>query len=79
MGRIRVQVVIAIVAIAVFLAAMGFVAYNVTTVQVADFGGVYIEGVVGNPHAINPILSQANALDQDLVALIFNGLTRVND
>ncbi|MHB1354781.1 MAG: ABC transporter substrate-binding protein [Anaerolineae bacterium] len=79
MGRIRVQVVIAIVAIAVFLAAMGFVAYNVTTVQVADFGGVYIEGVVGNPSAINPILSQVNALDQDLVALIFNGLTRVNE
>lgn len=79
MGRIRIQVIIAMVAIAVFLAAMAYIAFNVSTVEVADYGGVYIEGVVGNPQAINPILSQANALDQDLVALIFNGLTRVNE
>ncbi|MHB9034803.1 MAG: ABC transporter substrate-binding protein [Anaerolineae bacterium] len=79
MGRIRIQFVIALVAIVVFLTAMAFVAFNVTTLQAADYGGVYVEGVVGNPQAINPILSQANAIDQDLVALIFNGLTRVNE
>ncbi|MCE5260320.1 MAG: ABC transporter substrate-binding protein [Chloroflexi bacterium] len=79
MGRIRIQVVIAVIAIVVFIGAMGYVAFNVTTLQVADYGGVYVEGVVGNPQAINPILSQANALDQDLVSLIFNGLTRINE
>ncbi|NLV73881.1 MAG: hypothetical protein GXY52_04245 [Chloroflexi bacterium] len=79
MGRIRIQVVIAAVAVILFLAAMAYLALNVTTQQVADYGGVYVEGVVGNPQAINPILSQSNALDQDLVALIFNGLTKVDE
>jgi len=79
MGRIRLQVIIALLAIVLLIAVMGYVAFSVTTVQVPDFGGTYIEGIAGNPNAINPILCQSNPVDQDLAALIFTGLTRVSD
>jgi peptide/nickel transport system substrate-binding protein len=79
MERIRLQVIIALLAIFLLVAAMGYLALNVTTVMVPDFGGTYIEGVAGNPQMINPILCQSNPVDQDLVALIFTGLTRSDE
>ncbi len=77
MGRIRLQVLITLLAILVLGGAMVYLAFSVTTVVVPDYGGTYVEGIAGNPQAINPILSQQNPVDRDLVALIFNGLTRV--
>jgi len=79
MGRIRLQVVITLLAILLLVAAMGYLALNVTTVMVPDFGGTYVEGVAGNPQIINPILCQSNPVDQDMVALIFTGLTRSDE
>lgn len=79
MGRIRLQVIIALLTILLLVGVMGYVAFNVTTVLVPDEGGTYVEGIPGNPRAINPVLAQANAVDQDLVALIFNGMTRVDE
>jgi len=38
------------------------------------FGGIYVEGMVGQPQFINPIYSSANDVDRDLVQLIFSGL-----
>ena len=38
--------------------------------------GEYIEGVVGSPQFINPLFSQINDVDSDLVKLIFSGLLR---
>ncbi len=48
------------------------------TTLVPSSGGRIIEGVVGLPHYINPLLSETNPIDQDLVELIFDGLTRYN-
>ncbi len=79
MGRIRLQVIIAFLAIALLVTVMGYLAFQVTTVTVPDVGGTYIEGVAGNPLTINPILCHANPVDQDLCALIFTGLTRANE
>lgn len=78
MGRVRLQVIIALLAIVSVIAAMGYVAFGMTTVTVPDFGGTCVEGVAGNPQAINPILCQSNPVDQDLAALVFTGLTRHN-
>ncbi|MCL7452347.1 MAG: ABC transporter substrate-binding protein [Anaerolineae bacterium] len=45
-------------------------------------GGIYVEGVVGYSEAINPILAPrmapANPVDQDLSALVFEGLTSLD-
>ncbi|MBI4301874.1 MAG: peptide ABC transporter substrate-binding protein [Chloroflexi bacterium] len=49
-----------------------------TTVELKPApGGIYTEGVAGNPGAINPLFSSFNDVDKDLVALIFSGLTKL--
>ena len=42
---------------------------------VPAFGGTYVEGVVGVPQYLNPVLASTQ-LDQDAVRLAFSGLTR---
>jgi len=79
MGRVRLQAIIAAVAIILLVVVMAYVGFSVTTVIVPDRGGTYVEGVAGNPQAINPILCRSNTVDQDLVALVYSGLTRVDD
>jgi len=37
-------------------------------------GGQYKEGILGQPHYINPVLSQTNDADRDLVQLIYSSL-----
>jgi len=76
MRRIRVQVAITLLAVVVVVAVVAYLALSVATETVPDYGGTYVEGVAGNPEYINPLLCQPNPVDQDLVALIFNGLTR---
>lgn len=79
MGRhIRWQAILTFTGIAMTMAFLGFLAFSRTTVTVPDVGGTYTEGIAGIPQFINPLLAQYNQVDQDLSALIFNGLTRFN-
>ncbi len=50
-----------------------------STTIVPARGGTYVEGVAGYPQFINPLFSELNDLDRDLCALIFEGLTTVNE
>jgi len=43
-----------------------------------DEGARWIEGVVGGANQINPLLAKPGSTDADLVALIFNGLIRID-
>ena len=52
--------------------------YHYTTAAPAD-GGVFSEGLVGKPRYVNPLLSQTNDVDRDLVKLIFSGLLKYNE
>lgn len=47
------------------------------TEPVADYGGSIVEGIVGEPRHINPLLSQTDA-DRDLVSLMYSGLLKYN-
>lgn len=79
LGRyIRWQALLALLGVVVLTSLLGYSAYSVSTVLVADRGGVYREGVAGNPQTINPLLSQMHEVDQDLCALLFRGLTKFN-
>jgi peptide/nickel transport system substrate-binding protein len=60
------------------LAFLGFLAFSRTTITVPDTEGTYLEGIAGVPQFINPLLAPFNPVDQDLSALIFNGLTRAD-
>ncbi|HMR64640.1 MAG TPA: peptide ABC transporter substrate-binding protein [Anaerolineae bacterium] len=79
MGRyIRWQAILALTGIALVLAFLGFLSLSRTTIAVRDQSSRYVEGVVGEPQFINPLLMQYNQVDQDLSALLFNGLVKVD-
>ncbi len=42
-------------------------------------GGTYVEGIAGYPHLVNPLFSHLNDVDRDLCALVFDGLTQVDE
>jgi peptide/nickel transport system substrate-binding protein len=49
---------------------------GICTAEIIASGGIFTEGVVGVPQRLNPLLSDANPVEADLVDLIFEGLTR---
>jgi len=49
------------------------------TTVIQTRGGTFVEGVAGYPQFINPLFSELNDVDRDLCALIFEGLTTVNE
>lgn len=52
----------------------GVLLYLRKTTVVPAFGGVYIEGVVGSPRFINPVLGGSSEADRALEAILFAGL-----
>ncbi|MGQ9625433.1 MAG: ABC transporter substrate-binding protein [Anaerolineae bacterium] len=78
-AHIRWQALLTFLGIVLVFVLLGYLAFNFTIVTVPAEGGTYIEGLVGAPRCINPVLCQRNQVDADLAALIFNGLTRVDE
>lgn len=60
------------------LIAVPFSTFYHFTKPAPDYGGSFSEGIVGEPHYINPLLSQTNDADRDLVGLIFSGILKYN-
>ena len=56
-------------------ALLAYFAYAATVVDVPDYGGTYIEGTIGPPVTLVPMLAQDDTA-RTISALIFNGLTR---
>lgn len=54
--------------------AFGYRATHTTIIP--KRGGSYVEGLVGSPQYINPILCQTSDVDQDISELIFSGLMK---
>jgi peptide/nickel transport system substrate-binding protein len=80
MGRyIRWQALIALSGITLVGVFLYSIALSRTTVLVPEEGGIYTEGLAGAPQYVNPLLAQYNQVDEDLVSLIFNGLTRTDE
>lgn len=46
-------------------------------VEVPDYGGTLIEGVIGSARFLNPLLS-VSEIDRDLSSLVYSGLLKVN-
>jgi peptide/nickel transport system substrate-binding protein len=44
------------------------------TREIPKVGGEYIEGIIGQPLYINPLISQTSEADEDLTQLIYSGL-----
>jgi peptide/nickel transport system substrate-binding protein len=55
---------------------LGARAKNLATAP-AD-GGVHIEGVIGSPRFINPVLAGTNQIDLDITRLVYSGLVKIS-
>lgn len=58
------------------LLAMPIIAWYHATMPVASNGGSWIEGMIGTPQYINPLLLQGNDADSDISSLVYSGLLR---
>ena len=59
----------------------GFLVYGQTETNrdgAPDFGGELVEGLVGQPRYINPVLAPASSVDTDLSRLVFAQLLKFN-
>ncbi len=77
--QIRWQVLVILAGLVLLALLLTYLAINYTTVLRPGHGGTYVEAVVGQPGAINPLLCGFNVVDHDLCALVFNGLTRLGE
>jgi peptide/nickel transport system substrate-binding protein len=77
--HVRWQAVLAFLGILLVIALLSYATYTYTSKEVPARGGVFIEGVAGNPQYINPLLCQYNEVDRDLCGLIFSGLLTLDE
>lgn len=78
-GRhLRWQVLLALAGTLLLATLLGFSTYSLSTVLVPDRGGVFREGVAGNPRYLNPLLCDASDIDLDLCRLLYRGLTTID-
>lgn len=70
------NVVLIAVIISVFSAA--FTANSLFTTKVPSTGGTLVEGIVGTPRFVNPVLA-INRADHDMAALIYSGLLKLDE
>lgn len=56
------------------LASWGVIFYYKKTTAIPNYGGEYIEGIVGQPIHINPVISASNSADENLARMIFSSL-----
>ena len=64
-------------AIIIFLVSGFFItinSYYKKTIEKPVAGGSYVEGVIGQPTFINPLVSSNNNVDKDLIKIIFSSL-----
>ncbi len=78
---IRWQILLALVGLSLVLMLLSYqvqsAALCLTSVPAA--GGTFVEGVVGRPTTLNPLLSDPYPVDRDLVDLVFDGLVRYDE
>jgi ABC-type transport system substrate-binding protein len=60
----------------IFLSANFY--FNNTELKPAE-GGIFTEGIVGQPGFINPIYSSSNDADRDLTELLFSGIVKYDE
>jgi peptide/nickel transport system substrate-binding protein len=79
--NLRWQLLLAALALGLVLSLLSFQsqASGLCTTRVPAAGGTFVEGIVGAPLAINPLLSDNYPVDRELASLVFDGLTRYDE
>lgn len=75
--NIRWQLTLAVVGFGLILALLSFQVQSagLCSIQVPAAGGIFAEGIVGGPEYLNPLLSDGYPVDQEIISLVFDGLT----
>ena len=58
--------------------SLSFSFYNKNTEIKPAMGGIYTEGLVGQPRFINPVYAMTNDVDRDITEIVFSGLMKYN-
>lgn len=74
----RLIIYISLFLIIVSCVYLGVSHYLKNTKEIPASEGEYIEGMIGQPRFINPILCQTSDIDSDLSALVYSGLLKLN-
>lgn len=79
--NIRWQLLLAAVCLGLILSLLSFQVQSVglCTTRTPASGGSLTEGIVGAPRYLNPLLSDPNPVDREIVSLVFDGLTRYDE
>jgi peptide/nickel transport system substrate-binding protein len=77
--RIRWQVALIVLGVLMLGGLLAYLAVAFTTTREPAPGGTYVEGIVGAPQFINPLLCQYSDADRDLCSLIFSGLVQFDE
>ena len=78
----RSEKLVALFALAVLLISSGNLIqgfYYRLTKEVAAYGGLLQEHIIGSPRFLNPVYSDVNDADRDLVQFLFSGLLEYNE
>lgn len=78
---IRWQLLLALTGLALVLMLLSYQVQSASlcTVSVPASGGTFVEGVVGRPSTLNPLLSDPYPVDREIDNLIFDGLVRYDE
>ena len=77
--HIRWQILLILLGVVLVGILLTYLAANYTTVLRPGHGGTYVEGIASYPQYLNPLLSGYSGVDRDICALMFSGLTRLNE
>lgn len=79
--NIRWQLLLAVVCLGLVFSLLSYQVQSegLCTTRVPAPGGTVAEGVVGAPRYLNPLLSDANPVDRELVSLLFDGLLQYDE
>ncbi len=77
--HIRWQVALIFFGVLMLSGLMAYLAKAYTVQREPAPGGTYVEGMVGAPQYLNPLLCQYNDVDHDMCALIFSGLAHYDE
>lgn len=78
---IRWQALLALVGLSLVLMLLSYQVQSAAlcTETVPAAGGTFVEGIVGRPTTLNPLLSDPYPVDRELTDLLFDGLVRYNE
>jgi peptide/nickel transport system substrate-binding protein len=76
---IRWQILLSVTGLILAAVLLTHQAVSMEEISVPASGGRLVEGAIGWPQYLNPLISQDNPVDRDICALVFEGLTRYNE